>query len=712
MASSLEKWDTSFMSLRIERHFTRELTDVYASCAWENWIFHGRTVEMPAAWSETAREIVCRQYLRKFESSARQLIFRIARTLRQAGEWQKYFTNHEEGQIFEDEITFILLHQMGSFNSPVWFNLGLFPVFGILGQSENFAYDEAVPGRVVPLSAAYLRPQVSACFIQGVEDDLISIFDLLKSEAKLFKFGSGSGTNFSKLRGAEEPLEHGGTSSGLLSYLEVFDKAAQAIKSGGTTRRAAKMVCLDADHPEIEEFINWKMLEERKARVLSQAGFGDGLDSEAYRTISGQNSNNSIRLTDEFFKRVERDEMWELHERVSGRVTKTLPARALLQQMARAAWECADPGLQFHDTINTWHTCPSGGEIRASNPCSEYMFLDDSACNLASLNLVKFLREDKPVHQAFDWCSFAQAARLLFIAQDILVDYASYPTAKIALQSHVYRPLGLGYANLGGLLMRMGYPYDGEEGRRVGREVTGALHAMALKTSLELSEWKGPFEAFAANRASVVQVMKRHADAWTTENSDLEWVTRIYQEAGARIEKSGLRNAQLTLLAPTGTIGLLMDCDTFGIEPEFALVKRKLLAGGGELRLVNRSVEPGLKRLGYTGDQIVEIIHFTERNGTVVGAPHLRPEHFAVFDAAWPPAGQPERRVSPFGHMGMMAAAQPFLSGAISKTVNVPASFTVDQTEKLFVDAWKLGLKSIAIYRDSSKSAQPLCVDC
>lgn len=689
----------------LRRHFTRNSP---SPISWKKFRVDSREIEAPAHWSETAVEIAATKYLRRKEneSSVRQLFTRVVSAIRKAGETQGYFTP-EMAETFEAELSHILLQQMGSFNSPVYFNVGIFEAYGTTGTAENYVWDQNL-SEAVKVHTAFVRPQASACFIQSVKDDLIGIFDLLKSEAKLFKYGSGTGTNFSSLRAKGEKLDGGGESTGLISYLEIFDKAAGAIKSGGTTRRAAKMVVLDADHPEILDFVRWKMREERKARVLLGNGYSGGMEGEAFRTVSGQNSNNSVRVSDEFLKLATSGGVWTLKNRKGGAVAREIPAHEILHEMARAAWECADPGIQFHDTIQKWHMCPHNGEIRSSNPCSEYMFLDNSACNLASLNLVKFLNDG-----AFDWESFAQAAQILLLAQDILVDYASYPTKEIAETSHYFRPLGLGYANLGGLLMRLGIPYDSELGAEWTARITGAMHAMALSTSQRLAETMGSFELWAKNYEPAINVIRLHQSAWQSRKfSDMKWVDDLYASTIAGAQRTGLRNAQVTLIAPTGTIGLLMDCDTLGIEPDFSLIKRKTLAGGGELRLVNQSVSVALKNLKYAPAKIDAIVKFAGEFGTVAGAPGLRPEHASVFDCALPPTGHPERRVSPEGHLRIMAAAQPFLSGAISKTVNLPMNFTVEEVEKLFLAAWRLGLKSLAIYRDGSKTLQPLCAEC
>jgi ribonucleoside-diphosphate reductase alpha chain len=706
--------------MMIKRHFTEHYTtpgqSPYSEVEWREFEIDSfdKPVEAPAHWSPTAVEIAATKYFRRrgvsqenpSEQSVRQLIQRVVRTIRRAGEAQGYFKDSEQAQIFEDEIAHILLMQKASFNSPVYFNVGIFSEYGIMGTAENFVVDLKT-GRATAQTNALVHPQASACFIQDIKDDLLGIFDLLKSEAKLFKYGSGTGTNFSTLRSKGESLEGGGETTGLISYLEIFDKAAGAIKSGGTTRRAAKMVVVDADHPEILEFIRWKMMEERKARVLLANGFSGGMDGEAFRTVSGQNSNNSVRVTDDFIKRATEEGTWELKSRKGRNTVREIPAKEIFQAIARAAWECADPGIQYHDTIQKWHLCPANGPIRASNPCSEYMFLDNSACNLASLNLVAFLNTKT---NDLDWPAFKQTVGLMLLAQEILVDYASYPTAEICENSHRFRPLGLGYANLGGLLMRMGIPYDSEEGVRVTAKITAAMHGLSLLASGEWAQARGAFKGWNENRAAALKVLDLHVEA--AKKIDSPWIQQAFAHARTLAGKTGLRNAQVTLLAPTGTIGLLMDCDTLGIEPDFALVKRKTLAGGGELRLVNQSVVHGLKVLGYDGQALEDILKYASLNGTVAGAPGLSPQHEAVFDCAVPPKDFPHRRISVEGHLRVMAAAQPFLSGAISKTVNLPHSATVENIEDVFLRGWELGLKSLAVYRDGSKALQPLCAEC
>jgi ribonucleoside-diphosphate reductase alpha chain len=669
-------------------------------------------VEFPKSWSSTAVEIASLKYFRHGETSLRQLVQRVAQTVRQAGEWQGYF-DAAQGVIFEEELTAVLIQQIGSFNSPVWFNCGLFPAYKIAGKSECFAWDFEKK-KVAAFSTAFIRPQLSACFIQNIEDDLISIFDLVKSEAKLFKYGSGTGTNFSKLRAKGESIAGGPGTPGVLSYLEIFDRAAQVMRSGGTTRRAAKMVVLDADHPEIEEFIQWKVTEERKARVLMAGGFGQGFDSEAFKTVSGQNSNNSIRFTDEFMNKVINDEPWMLTFRTTKQKAKEISARKLFDLACKAAWECADPGVQFHDTIQRHHLCPRSGEIRASNPCSEFLFLDDSACNLASLNLVKFLKPDG----SFDWNAFEKGCRLFLIAQEILVDYASYPTEKIAEMSHRYRPLGLGFANLGGLLMRLAIPYDSEAAAEWTSAVTASMHFTALRASAELAEEKGAFDGFEHDRISALSALHQHLSALENLKLKSEFAAPLKNirmqaiETFEKIGRTGLRNAQVTLIAPTGTIGLFMDCDTLGIEPDFSLVKIKNLVGGQTLRLINTSVGPALKKLGYSPKQIQEVEAHLVAKGTLIGAPHLKEADLPIFDTAVPNPDRIERLISWQGHLRIMAAAQPFLSGGISKTVNLPKNATVETVREVYMSAWKQGLKCVAVYRDGSKALQPLCLDC
>lgn len=767
-------------------------------------VFEMRDVEVPKDWSQLAVDILVSKYFRKagvpgsgHETSVTQVITRVARTLRKEGQKSGYF-NEIDAQIFEDELSYLLIHQMGAFNSPVWFNLGLWHEYQIRGSGGNFAWDPASQ-RVVETAEAYSRPQCSACFIQSVDDDLMSIFQLVKNEARLFKYGSGTGTNFSKIRGYQEKLSGGGTSSGLMSFLEVFDKGAGATKSGGTTRRAAKMVCLDMDHPEIVDFITWKSREEKKVAALIAAGYSSDFNGEAYKTVTGQNSNNSVRVTDEFMHAVENGGKWQTRGRTHGQAQETFEAKALWKMVAQAAWACADPGVQYDTTINDWHTCLNTDRIYASNPCSEYMFLNDTACNLASLNLVKFLRADG----SFDIEAYRHACRVFIIAQEILVDLSSYPTERIAKNSHDYRPLGLGYANLGTLLMLKGIPYDSDRGRAWASALTAIMCGRAYAVSAEEAATLGAFEGFENNRSSMLRVIRKHREAAYQINSALipgELVQAAREDWDLALklgEKSGYRNSQVTVLAPTGTIGLLMDCDTTGVEPDFALVKFKKLAGGGYFKIVNQSVPAALKNLGYSDPQISEILdyllgkmhfkgtphihrEFLKSRGwtdadvarvektlpgtfelssaftrfglgeemlkqlgvpasefekptfnylrwvglteaqideankvicgtmTVEGAPHLRNEHLAVFDCANKCGAQGQRFIAPMGHVRMMAATQPFLSGAISKTVNLPHETTVEEIEDIYYQGWKLGLKAIALYRDGCKLSQPL----
>jgi ribonucleoside-diphosphate reductase alpha chain len=800
---------------RFESHFVGANENPYNQVKWTKRssqisgsdgkvVFAMDAVEVPEAWSQLATDIAVSKYFRRagvpktgHETSVRQLVHRVAHTIRTAGEgFGGYFASAQDAEQFEKELVHILLTQKGAFNSPVWFNCGLYHEYGILGSGGHYAWDPEKDQLFVTKNS-YENPQCSACFIQSIDDDLMSIFNLVANEARIFKYGSGTGTNFSKVRGAMEKLSGGGTSSGLMSFLEVLDRAAGATKSGGTTRRAAKMVCLDMDHPEISDFITWKMREEKKVKALVDGGYPSDFNGEAYKTVSGQNSNNSVRIPDSFMEAVERDGEWHTTARTTGDVVGTFKARDLWHQVAEAAWACADPGVQFDTQIQKWHTCPETDRIYGSNPCSEYMFLDDSACNLSSLNLVKFMREDG----SFDIESYRYAARVLFTAQEILVDFSSYPTEKIARNSHDYRPLGLGYANLGTLLMIKGIPYDSPEALAWTGALTALMHGEAFRTSAEIAKTKGAFAGYAKNAQPMMRVMKQHQAALDHIDADLvpseimqacREVWRETIEAGA---EHGYRNAQATVLAPTGTIGLLMDCDTTGIEPDFALVKFKKLAGGGYFKIVNQSVPKALKALGYTEKQMSDIVEYAvgtmslentphinadalkkrganevdiqrissalpsafDLNSAVApwvigddglarlgftheslggrtilealgftdhqireaskvacgrmmleGAPHLKPEHLPVFDCANKCGTEGQRFIQPIAHIRMMAAAQPFLSGAISKTVNMPHEATVEDIKDIYHQSWKLGLKAVAIYRDGSKMSQPL----
>ncbi len=682
-------------------------------------IFEMKQVEVPSFWSQLATDIVASKYFRKAgvpgvegrETSVRQLIHRVCRTIADRGREEGYFDSDDDALTFENDLKWLCLHQYGAFNSPVWFNVGLYHEYGISGSGENFAWKEG--DQYEAIQNQYARPQGSACFIQSVDDTLSSIFDLVKNEARLFKYGSGTGSNMSRLRGVNERLSGGGQSSGLLSFLKVLDAAAGAIKSGGTTRRAAVMRCLDIDHPEVEDFIEWKVKEEEKVRALVAQGYDPDFNGEAYATVSGQNSNNSVRLSDEFLAAVEADGDWQTLNRVNHEPYKTYKARDLFQKICEATWACADPGVQYDTTINDWHTCSASAPIRASNPCSEFMFVDDTACNLASLNLVKFYQKGE-----FQIEDYRKACRLFLTAQEILVDLASYPTEKITRNSHEFRPLGLGYANLGTLLMMMGYPYDSEEGRALAGMVTAIMTGSAYEMSAELAEAKGPFVQYEKNKEPMLRVMQKHREAIEREDFALEErapalaplkekAREIWDAALLKGKRQGYRNAQTTVLAPTGTIGLLMDCSTTGVEPAFSLVMWKKLSGGGVIPMVNQSVPAVLNKLGYSLEEVKAISAFVTEKQTIEGAPGLKAEHLAIFDCAIP-SGHGERLIDPMGHVKMMAVTQPFLSGAISKTINMPQEATVPDIHKVYMESWKLGLKAVAIYRDGSKGSQPL----
>lgn len=679
--------------------------------------FEMKGVEAPEGWSQLAVDIAASKYFRKVgvpgtkhEKSLKQLVNRVVKAIAASAMKQGgYFANKKDADTFAKELQYILLSQRGAFNSPVWFNAGLWESYKIDSPSEHFAWDEKKK-RIFSTHNAYERPQCSACFIQSVDDSIEGIFELAKTEAKLFKYGSGTGSNFSKIRSRYEMTGAGGRSSGLLSFLEVLDKGAGAIKSGGTTRRAAKMVVVDIDHPEVLDFIDWKMKEEQKAHMLIAAGLSSDFEGEAYRTVSGQNANNSVRVSDAFMKAVENESPWKLKARLTGKTLNELPSMEVWKKITHAAWMCADPGIQFHDTINKWHTCPNTEAINSSNPCSEYMFLDDSACNLSSINLVKFLNADG----SFDFESFIHTARTLFVAQEILVDYSSYPTEKIAQNSHDYRPLGLGFANLGSLLMRKGIAYDSDEGRAWAGALTALMTGVAYLTSSEMARAKGPFTGFRKNRAAMLKVMKKHEKAvkevrWSFLPQGLDKaVKNLWKGVLYNGVKHGYRNAQATVIAPTGTIGLLMDCDTTGIEPDFSLIKFKKLSGGGEIQIVNQAVEQALRTLDYSPDETTAIMKYIADHNTVAGCPQMHDEDIPIFDCATGASGH--RVLSTESHVKMMAAVQPFISGAISKTVNLPNTATEEDISRIYVLAWKLGIKAVAVYRDGSKQSQPLNV--
>lgn len=662
-------------------------------------------IKAPVDWSATAIDIAASKYLRrtvKKENSIEALVERLGKGFVTAAKLNSLFSNSSQINGFVEELKYLMYSQKAAFNSPVWFNLGLKEAYGLKSDSEHYAYDFKSK-KIIAIDDAYLRPQISACFIQSLDDSIEGIFELIKNEAKLFKYGSGTGTNFSKLRSKYELLSSGGTSSGLISFLEILDRSAGAIKSGGTTRRAAKMVCMDLDHPEIEDFISWKMNEEKKAKVLIEAGYSADLDGEAYRSVAGQNANNSVRITNSFMKSLEDGKDWSLKFR-DGKVYKKIPAKSVWDKICISAWSCADPGLQFDDTINSMHTCPFESQITASNPCSEYMFLNDSACNLASINLVQFLNDK----MEFKIDDFIHTVTTLFIAQECLVGYASYPTEKIAKNSIEYRPLGLGFANLGSMLMQMGLAYDSDQGRAWAGFISSLMTATAYKTSGLMAVQIGAFAGFKKNKNSMIKVLTRHQK----ENSKIQWselppefaklTGQAWKDALALGRKFGFRNAQATVVAPTGTIGLVMDCDTTGIEPDFSLIKYKKLSGGGQIKIVNQSVEKGLKHLGYSDSVVAEITAYLLHYETLKGS-KLQDQHINIFSCA-----TGDHFLSPESHLLMMAAVQPFISGAISKTVNLPHQSTIEDVSQIYKKAWRLGLKSVAIYRDGSKFVQPL----
>ena len=837
--------------LRITRRFTEAGKDPYDSFDWSrrdskivnpdgSVVFEMTGAEIPSQWSQVASDIMVSKYFRKAgvpqfdddghplldedgnpitgpERSSKQVFDRLAGTWRAWGEREGYFASENDAEAFEDELRYMLANQMAAPNSPQWFNTGLNHAYGLTGPAQGFWYVDGADGELKSSPDSYSRPAPHACFILSVADDLVNpggIMDLWVREARIFKFGSGAGSNFSSIRAENEQLSGGGKSSGVMSFLKIGDRAAGAIKSGGTTRRAAKMVILDVDHPDIETFIDWKKVEEEKAKVLIQhGGLPADFNGDAYATVSGQNSNNSVRVTNDFIQAVESDGDWDLIDRTTGEVRKTLRAREVWNRIAEAAWACADPGLQFDSTINEWHTSPAGGRIRASNPCSEYMFLDDTACNLASINLVKFYDD---VTGEFAVEDYKHAIRLWTVVLEISVAMAHFPSKEIAQGSYDYRTLGLGYANLGSLLMRQGIAYDSDVGRTIAGALTAILTGFSYATSAELAEVAGPFPRFEENRDAMLRVIRNHRTA-AHDGSDFDGVTtkvmgvdaercpddlleaarQSWDLALERGEAHGYRNAQATVLAPTGTIGLLMDCDTTGVEPDFALVKFKKLAGGGYFKIVNQSVAPALNRLGYSPDQITDIVTYivgtssiegapnintesllekgfndedllklqatlpgvfelkhafnvftfgeetlqrlgftvdeytswefdllralgftrsqiAEANDhicgrqTIEGAPHIEAEHLPVFDTANKNGKYGERFIHHNGHIKMMAAAQPFISGAISKTINMPNEVTVEEIEQAYHLSWELGLKAMALYRDGSKASQPL----
>src|SRR5688572_23738911 len=684
--------------LEFPRFFSTAGADPFDQVAWElrdavignekgQVVFEQRQVEMPKTWSQQATNIVVSKYFRGHigspdrERSVRQLIGRVVDTISEWARKQKYFASDDALSAFSGDLKHLLVEQKAAFNSPVWFNCG---------------FEKA--------------PQCSACFINAVDDTMESILTLAKTEGMLFKFGSGTGSNLSATRSSKELLAGGGTASGPVSFMKGFDAFAGVIKSGGKTRRAAKMVILNAEHPDIVDFINCKVDEEKKAWALIDAGYDGSFTGVAYGSVFFQNSNNSVRVTDDFMRAVLDDGDWQTKAIIDGRVMDTYKARDLMKGIAEGTWVCGDPGMQFDTTVNDWHTCPETARINASNPCSEYMFLDDSACNLASINLMKFVKDDGEL----DVAAFKAACRTMITAQEIIVPNSSYPTKAIEKNSHDYRPLGLGYANLGALLMSRGLPYDSDEGRAYAAAITAVMTGEAYAQSARIArDHGGPFGGFERNRDAFLRVMRKHRDAVAEINSKvvpadlLAGAKQAWDEAVELGEDFGYRNAQATVLAPTGTIGFMMDCDTTGVEPDIALVKYKKLVGGGLMKIVNQTVPMALEKLGYTGPEIEAIVHHIDEQETIEGAPFLREEHLPVFDCAFKPA-QGQRSIHYMGHIRMMGATQPFISGAISKTVNVPREATVEEVERAYLESWRMGAKAISIYRDGSKRTQPL----
>ncbi len=689
----------SVTGLEFERYFTTaDDGDPFDEVEWElrsavianekgELVFEQRDVEFPKFWSQQATNIVVSKYFRGQlgtpgrERSVKQLIGRVVDTITTWAREQEYFASEDDLQAFSDDLKHLLVYQKGAFNSPVWFNCG---------------FERA--------------PQCSACFINSVQDTMESILTLAKTEGMLFKFGSGTGSNLSAIRSSREVLAGGGTASGPVSFMKGFDAFAGVIKSGGKTRRAAKMVILDADHPDIVEFINCKVEEEKKAWALIDAGYDGSFTGPAYASVFFQNSNNSVRVTDEFMRAVLDDGEWQTRAVTSDEVMDTYRARDLMHLIAEGTWVCGDPGMQFDTTINDWHTCPNTARINASNPCSEYMFLDDSACNLASINLMKFVGADGE----FNPEAFERACATFITAQEILVNNASYPTQAIGRNSHDYRPLGLGYANLGALLMSRGVPYDSDAGRDYAAAITAVMHGAAYAQSARVArDHGGPFPGFEKNREPMLRVMRKHRAALKDINKThvpkplYERAKEIWDECVELGEKHGYRNGQATVLAPTGTIGFMMDCDTTGVEPDIALVKYKKLVGGGLMKIVNNTVPMALSKIGYSADEIKDIVDYIDDHETIEGAPHLKDKDLPVFDCAFKPA-RGVRSIHYMGHIKMVGATQPFLSGAISKTVNVPKGAAVEEIEQAYIDAWRLGAKAVSIYRDGSKRTQPL----
>src|ERR1043165_4272318 len=826
--------------LQFHRRFTKDAVNVFEMFEYDyrtsvirnpsgEVVFEMTNVEVPKQWSQIATDIIAQKYFRKAgvpqadgssgrETSSKQVAHRMANCWRAWGERYGYFASEKDAQVFYEELVYSILNQICVPNSPQWFNTGLYESYGITGKPQGHYYVDPADGQLKKSTSAYERPQPHACFILSVSDDLVNdggLMDLWVREARIFKYGSGVGTNFSQVRGEGEKLSGGGTSSGLMSFLKIGDRAAGAIKSGGTTRRAAKMVCLDLDHPEAPEFIDWKVEEEKKVAALIAAGYSSDYEGEAYRTVSGQNSNNSVRVPNEFFRRLANGEDWEMTSRSTGEVMRRMSSKAMWDKICYAAWRCADPGTQYDTTINEWHTCPEGGRINASNPCSEYMFLDNTACNLASLNLRRFFNEET---SQFDVAGFEYATRMWTVVLEISVLMAQFPSPEVAQLSYDYRTLGLGYANLGSMLMVSGIPYDSDEARAIAGAISAIMNGVAYRTSAEMAAALGAFPRFAENREHMLRVMRNHRlaayDASADSYDGLETIpqginakycpdylltaaTKAWDDAVQMGEQHGYRNAQATVIAPTGTIGLVMDCDTTGVEPDFALVKFKKLSGGGYMKIVNQSVPAALRKLGYPEAQIDEMVKYAKGHGSFAGAPYinhqtlsekgfireelkkldkavesafeigfvfnvynlgeeclqrlgfkpeqyydlefsllhelgynddeieaandyvcgtmmmegapyLKDEHLPVFDTANKCGKKGERYIHAHGHIRMMAAVQPFISGAISKTINLPNEATKEDIADAYMLSWKLGLKACALYRDGSKLSQPL----
>jgi ribonucleoside-diphosphate reductase alpha chain len=711
--------------LKIEHFFSTADVHPFEQLEWERRsakitgdngqvIFAQDNIEVPLSWSQLATKVVASKYFYgdietgQRENSVKQLVHRVCRTIADRGKRDGYFDTDEDAEVFYNELTWLCVNQYGAFNSPVWFNVGLFDVYGVAGSKHNFHWDPQ-PEEAIACENSYEYPQASACFIQSVKDSMEDIMRLATSEAMLFKHGSGTGTDLSTLRSSKEKLSGGGKPSGPLSFMMVYDQIAAVIKSGGKTRRAAKMQSLKVDHPDIKEFITCKTEEEKKAWALIEAGYNGDHNAEAYSSVAFQNTNLSVRVTDEFMQAVEKDDTWATHAVTTGGKMGEHSARQLMELIAEGTRICGDPGLQYHSTINRWHTCPASGPINASNPCSEYMFIDNSACNLASLNLMKFRKEDG----SFDVNSIKKAVRLFIIAQEILVDNGSYPDKLIAESSHLFRPLGLGYANLGSLIMSEAVAYDSDQARAMASAISAIMTGAAYTASAEIASIKGPFKEFDKNREVMLKVISMHRQhaceiPETYCPHDLRNAAKdAWDEAFDAGSKIGFRNAQATVLAPTGTIGFMMDCDTTGIEPDIALVKYKLLAGGGMLKLINRTVSMALEKLGYSVNDIKSICDYIDDNETIEGAEKFNPDHLPIFDCAFKPRNG-KRYIHYMAHVKMMAAVQPFISGAISKTINMPKESTTEDIIAAYMAGWKLGLKAVAIYRDGSKKLQPV----